>query len=484
MPVLKYRPNLSLLTILLLGALYIALPSINNSLDSLAYAEEMRSGSYLFRPHHLLYNAFGYAVAHILNVKNTLPLMCFVNSVFAIACLFMMRSVLAVFTDDRKCAVILIFLGSCFGFLRFATDNEAYIIPLFFSLWASRTILIQKKAFLTSLLASVACLFHQVHFFWWLGLLLMVFFSSETDRAKRTKRVTQYLLGALIVPVSYLIVFYVTKHDSPTFIRFVFHDYYQASNVSVAFKSVSLLLTPISLMRSFVQVHGYFVPLIHKYFYFGIPLLISLACFVVGIFKVKGAVHKRRVNLYSGKFASAHLLIFIMQLLFAAVSDGNAEFMVMLPFALALWLFMKYELKLNAISYLSAGLLIWNLFMALLPYHFMELNPNIALTRFINKHPSEVYYVRDNVQVDNLLSYYYPGQKYNIHSSLKENLDSLVLRNNRVLTDVVNNTAPYSRASFVFDVDQKPFQKYLLEKKDSIPYGLGMLYITSITNKK
>ena len=484
MPVLKYRPNLSFLIILLLGVLYITLPSVNNSLDSLAYAEEIRSGSYLFRPHHLLYNAFGYALAHSLNIKNTLSLMCFVNSIFAIACLFMMRSMLAVFTDDRKCAIILILLGSCFGFVRFATDNEAYIIPLFFSLWASKTILIQKQAFPTSLLASAACLFHQVHFFWWLGLLLMVFFSSETNRAKRTKRVTQYISGALIVPAVYLIVFYLTKHDSPTFIRFVFHDYYQASNVNIAFKSVSLLLIPISLMRSFIQVHGYFVPLIYKYFYFGIPLLISIACFGVGIFKMKGTVRKRRVNLYSGKFASAHLLIFIMQLLFAALSDGNAEFMVMLPFALALWFFMKYEPKLNAVSYLSSGLLIWNLFMAVVPYHFMELNPNIALTSFINKHPSEVYYVRDNVQVDNLLSYYYPGQRYNIHSSLKESLDSLMLKNKKVLTDVVNNSAPYSRASFVLDVNQKSFQNYLLEKKDSIPYDLGMLYITSITNKK
>ncbi len=484
MPVLKYKPNLSFLAILLLGVLYITLPSINNSLDSLAYAEEIRSGSYLFRPHHLLYNAFGYALAHSLNIKNTLSLMCFVNSIFAIACLFMMRSMLAVFTDDRKCAIILIFLGSCFGFVRFATDNEAYIIPLFFSLWASKTILIQKQAFPTSLLASIACLFHQVNFFWWLGLLFMVFFSSEKGHTKRTKRVTQYLLGALIVPAVYIIVFYLTKHDSPTLIRFVLHDYYQASNVNVAFKPVSLLLTPISLIRSFIQVHGYFVPLIHKYFYFGIPLLISFACFAVGIFKMKGTVHKRRINQYFDKFASAHLLIFIMQLLFAAVSDGNAEFMVMLPFALPLWLFMKYELKLNAVSYLSAGLLIWNLFMAVVPYHFMELNPNIALTRFINKHPSEIYYVRDNVQVDNLLSYYYPGQKYNIHSSLNENLDSLVLRSERVLTDVVNNSAPYSRASFVLDVNQKPFQKYLLEKKDSIPYDLGMLYITSVTNKK
>ena len=59
-----------------------------------------------------------------------------------------------------------------------------------------------------------------------------------------------------------------------------------------------------------------------------------------------------------------------------------------------------------------------------------------------------------------------------------------MLKNKKVLTDVVNNSAPYSRASFVLDVNQKSFQNYLLEKKDSIPYDLGMLYITSITNKK
>ena len=482
MIIFKYKLNLSFLSILFLGVIYIALPSINNSLDSLAYAEEMRAGSYLFRPHHLLYNAFGYVIANLLNVKDTLSLMCLVNSIFAIACLFLMRSMLSTFMDDRKCAVLLIFLGSCFGFIRFATDNEAYIIPLFFSLWASRTILKEKNIFSTSLLAATACLFHQIHFFWWLGLLFFILLSPETSRVRK---VFQYICGALIVPIAYLIVFYFTKHDSPTIIQFVFHDYFQTGNVELTFKPVSLLLTPISFIRSFLQVHGYFIPLIQQYTYVCIAILVAIICFLLGLFKMKGAVSKRNTDVYSKRFAFIHLFIFIMQLVFAALSDGNAEFMVMLPFAFCLYFFTKYDMQLYVPTCISAGVLIWNLFLALIPSHFMELSSDIPLSRFIAENPSKVYYLKDNVRVDNILSYYHPGQNYNIESSLKggATLDSLMLRNKTVLTDIVNNSSPFSRASVVLEIDQKQLQNYFLVKKDSVPYDLGVLYITSITNK-
>ena len=180
-----------------------------------------------------------------------------------------------------------------------------------------------------------------------------------------------------------------------------------------------------------------------------------------------------------------HLFIFIMQLVFAALSDGNAEFMVMLPFAFCLYFFTKYDMQLYVPTCISAGVLIWNLFLALIPSHFMELSSDIPLSRFIAENPSKVYYLKDNVRVDNILSYYHPGQNYNIESSLKggATLDSLMLRNKTVLTDIVNNSSPFSRASVVLEIDQKQLQNYFLVKKDSVPYDLGVLYITSITNK-
>ncbi len=477
MRIFDHKISLSFLIILFLGLLYILFPSINNSLDSLAYAQEMREGSYLFRPHHLLYNALGYVFSTFLNIKETLAFMCLMNSVFAIACLFLMRSMLSTFMDDRHCAVLLLFVGSCFGFIRFATDNEAYIVPLFFSLWASRTMLKNKNVFLTSFLAATACLFHQIHVFWWLGLLFLVLLPSQKSQLKKA---FQYFSGALIVPVAYLLVFYLTKHDSPNIIQFVFHDYFQTDDVAVAFKPITLLLTPISFIRSFLQVHGYFLPLIHKYPAITIAILIALFCFARSLFKIKGAVSIRRTDIYSKRFASTHLLIFILQFIFAALSDGNAEFMVMLPFAFTLFFFIKYELRLCVSTHIAIGVLIWNLFLGLIPSHFMELNADFPMSRFIAAHPTNAYFLNDRHRIDNILSYYYPKQHFIIESSSKgiSALDSLMSQNHAVFTDIVNNSVSFSRSSVVFKQDnQNLFHKYSLAKKDSIIYDLGILYI-------
>jgi hypothetical protein len=40
-----------------------------------------------------------------------------------------------------------------------------------------------------------------------------------------------------------------------------------------------------------------------------------------------------------------------------------------------------------------------------------------------------------------------------------------MFRNNVVLTDIVNNSTPFSRASVVQNTDQRQLQKYLLVKK-------------------
>lgn len=470
--------------ILFLGLLYILLPSTNNSLDSLAYAEEMRSGSYLFRPHHLLYNAFGYVLAHLLNIKDTLLLMCPVNSMFAVACLFLMRSMLRTFIDERHCAVLLVLVGSCFGFIRFATDNEAYIIPLFFSLWASCIALKKKNTFLISLLGAIACLFHQVYFFWWLGLLFLILLPSEKTWVRK---LTQYFLGALIVPITYLLVFHLTRHDSSDLLTFVFHDYFQTANVKAELKPIALLLTPISFIRSFLQVHGYFVPLIQKYPVIAIAALISLFCFILSIIKMRGAVLRRSTDVFSKRFASIHLLIFLMQFIFAGVSDGNAEFMVMLPFAFTLFFFIRYKLRLCVSFYIAAGLLIWNLFLGLIPSHFMKLDADFPMSRFIAEHPSNVYFLKDRIRIDNILNYYYPDQHFIIGSLSKgaSTLDSLMSRNHMVITDIVNNPVPFSRASMVHkEEDQNLFRKYLLEKRDSIVYDLGILHITAVMDKQ
>ncbi|MDR1371509.1 MAG: hypothetical protein LBJ17_00075 [Dysgonamonadaceae bacterium] len=58
--------------IALLTSIYLFFPSINPTGDVVAYAVNVREGSDLFMPHHLLYNAFGYAVARIFGIVNTM----------------------------------------------------------------------------------------------------------------------------------------------------------------------------------------------------------------------------------------------------------------------------------------------------------------------------------------------------------------------------------------------------------------------------
>ncbi len=74
----------------------------------------------------------------------------------------------------------LLLAGSCFGVLRFATENETYIQPLLLALLASvawaQSLQTEKNArrwlLLAGLLAALACLVHQLMVWWWLGLLL------------------------------------------------------------------------------------------------------------------------------------------------------------------------------------------------------------------------------------------------------------------------------------------------------------------------
>ena len=75
--------------------------------------------------------------------------------------------------------------------MRYVTEGETYIIPLFFSLMASYGASRKQSAFGCSMLAALACLFHQIHVFWWMGLAL--FFWKETEKSERLKIMSLYL---------------------------------------------------------------------------------------------------------------------------------------------------------------------------------------------------------------------------------------------------------------------------------------------------
>ena len=467
--------DFSLCVVTGLTLLYALLYSTNNTLDSIAYSLDIRSGKDLFYPHHLLFNAFGFVLSKLFNINNTLVFICFVNALFAGGCLLTIRRILLHFTDNKTCAIALLFLGSCYGFMRFATDAEAYIIPLFFALLGSKIIFSGRKFILTSFLLSIACLFHQIFFFWWVGLCVYILWNFEEQRLKN---VVKYISTAFIVPVVYFLVFRLTENDCNNVLEYIFHDYIKNPNVSISLNSTIFLLTPVSFIRTFIQVHGYILPLLQKYSLIILPVAIACICFVIGLFKIKGSITKTDFSLQTNKYALSHLLIFVLQLLFAAISDGNAEFMLMLPFLSAIFFFGKYSIKFSPILYFAIGIFLWNISLALIPTHFLKTGIDEPMVKYIQQHPDKSYFLSENKRIGFLLEYESPDKKYNIYYT-KAELDSLVKSGNTVLTHAVNNTFFMSRGSILSN-NADLFSNYNINIIDSINYSLGTVYISSV----
>ena len=475
------KPDLSILCIFIMGIIYIVFPSVNNSLDSIGYAVDIRESIRLFSPHHLLYTSFGYALCKIFSVEDILPFMCFINAVFSVFILCIVRSILIRFTDSRSLAIILIFLGSCFGFIRFATDNEAYIIPLFFSLAGSKVLLTYKNIFLGSLLAAIACLFHQIHFFWWLGLFFFVIASFPLNRIKN---MLLYLLPALIVPLVYVIVFFFAESDCSNVIEFIFHDYCKTSYVEFKIKPITFLLSFVNLFRTFFQVHGYILPLIQKFPGFILFPVLSIILILTGMIKIRKSIFKQEnINDFKRKFALYHFVIFGMQFLFAFISDGNAEFMIMIPFALALFFFIKYKINNFKFIYFALSLFIWNVSLGVIPYHFMTLSSDSSIVNYIVNHPKENNYCLSNVdRVSSLLNYYHRDSIYNLYSytTISDKSDSITGSNGSIVTDLYDNTLLYSRASILEKSDDEIFKNVTILKTDTLEYDLGKWYLTTL----
>ncbi len=478
----KYFANpYSLVALLGMTVLYLFFPSINNTLDSFYYATVARDGGELFMPHHLLYNAFGYILLRALHTSSALSVMCAMNALFAGACLWMMRSILLKFIDDKTTAAWLILLGSCYGFMRFATDAEAYIIPLFFALCGSRALLKKQSFFVVSLFISMACLFHQLYVFWWIGLLVFTWIS---EKGNRRKNIFLYLIAALVVPFVYAIVFYFSENSSASLFSFMFHDYLENHGANLVIGASALMLTPINFVRTFIQVHGYFLPLIMYFKIFIIPVIIAFTALIWGSFYLKNLFKRKEINSFDKKYASIHLVISGLFFLFAFLSSGNAEFMYMLPFLGVLFLVPTFKIRLKPLFATALFVFIWNVSLAIIPTHFLQLNSDFAMARYVSERPAAVFYLRNAKRIENTLEYVRPGMGYEIYSAEKLiNMDSLVEKKHSMLSNAFNNQNAFSRNSMVQDYHLPTEENNHIWQIDSISYDLGVLRIYCIQAK-
>jgi hypothetical protein len=247
-----------------LSAIYFLFPTNAHLADSYDYAASVKYAENLFAAHHLLYNSFNYlivfAVRSFFPTVDVMRLMQSTDALFTVLCLILLRQLLLKLNVSKTNAnALTLFVGTCFGIMRFACEAETYILPIFASLVSSWFYLkaIQsgksRYAFYSGVFASLACLFHQIHLFWGIGL----FMGFLTTR--KFKNLLMFTLPTPLVLVMYSWVLVDYNHTAFS-IDHLFHflaQYYFTDQGKVMIPLLSkLTVTAITFVRTFFQVHG------------------------------------------------------------------------------------------------------------------------------------------------------------------------------------------------------------------------------------
>ena len=494
-----------LFIILFFLVLYLIFPTSNSSIDAYYYAASIKHAGEMFHPHHLLYNFTGSVFLKISQAigfsPDVLLFLKSLNALIAALCLFVVYRILVKLEKDPgEIAGFLILSGSNFAIWRFATENETYLFPLIFSLLASLGFINYLKnrkpgqIVLSGLAASIAVLYHQIHLFWWLILLvgIVVYF-------RRWKVFLLYSLPAILIPVVYILVFSTLRNKGEvggTFVQFVLRDFY-AGGVDMTFGWSNLYLTVINVFRSYLQVHGLMFTMINKSILFLLPAMLATILLVTSVLQ-KGLFRKRIADTY-GKFIKIHIFIFVAQLIFAVYAVGNAEFMVMLPILSFLIVAARFDFKKRFLYLTGISLLIWNLGYGILPAWKADHTPHQNILEWVKIHTSDLFVLMSDQHVISKI-YYSSGVEVvpNIRkapeamvsrnqslSMLQEEIDNYLISGKRIFTDCLGRPDIISREHLLDQgVNQEFFSKYSAIPVDSVDTLPGTYYLHEIFKKE
>lgn len=536
--------RLEWLVIGLLTGLCLALPTHNSTPDAWYYAACVRHGHELAQPHHLLYSVAGGLWLRLLpGTPDALAALKALNALAYGGALLVLRDLLRrVGGPAAPVAGWLLVVGSSFGMLRFATENETYMLPLLLSLlasrswWRARATGAAGRWLVAGTWAAGAALLHQIHAGWWLGLLAGTAASTLPGAAgmARWRLVLLYGLPALLVPLAYAAALpgWGLPFTPAAYWHFVFRDLY-AGQAGAAPSGHTLLLTSISLLRTFGQVHGSGLALLRRW-----PWAVGgLALLSAGLLVLAGrlgwAARRRAAPTVlvpaptaqpevatpglsafqadkqpaDGRlFWRTHLLILGLQLACAIWAEGNAEFMVMVPALLALLLVSRsipdpapgWVLG-PALPWVGASLLVWNLTFGLLPAYALRFSNPAPLLARLRRQPAAWWLLRDPNLVLNQLHYRTgqalgPAQVLPAPVLLMRRLGQSPARfrawlagrraaGQPVYTDALGGPQLLDRARLTQGSDDAQFALlagYHLVRVDSFPTSFGPVYLTEI----
>jgi hypothetical protein len=448
------KKNYSLIIIVVFGLLYLIFLSNNPTSDSYSNAFSSLSKEDMFRPHHLLYSAFGYLVYLPFKWINIEPIKLFqtINVLFAAGCLLVVRVMMRrIYLKEALIVASILFIGSCFGFQRFAIDNECYIIPLFFILLSMnfvQSFLIKNKFYkvvLCGLVSVIGCLFHQIAIFTLICSFFVFVFNGKW------KNIITFFIISLIIPIVYSLIVFLQEEtlSAQLLTNFVLHDYKTSFAEMPILKNV-ILLSAISFVRTFIQVHGYVFEIFSLYPVISISVIsIAIGFLIIGVyfcFKLK----KRELTLFNEKrFVRYCWVMLILYFGFAAFSNGNAEFMIIIPFLIILLLIYYFVYLRRAIFGLGLFMFIWNFLFALFPMGYMKLNSNQELYSLVIKEKEAVFVLKDKVAVDNIYAYKQLNQNisntYKLSQVTNEQFSNWIKENKTIYTDYFGGKEALSR---------------------------------------
>jgi hypothetical protein len=471
--------------------IYLLFPTTNSTNDAYAYAAYVRYGSGLLEPFHLLYNVVGFVLYTIftsLTNINVLSMMKALNAVAAVYCLCLLYKILMYFSmDERHRILLVLFCGFSFGVWRFATENETYIIPIVFSLLASYYYFnylnkpSSKTLIMAGFFAAFACLFHVVHVFWWVGLLIGVM------KERKSKAILLYMLSSLFVPLAYLIIIPIHQNCSISFncLWSFFSGILQGDTVQYKIGWDNFYLGAINFARTFYQVHGNIFLLVKKNSLFILPGIISI---VFALLALKQLVVKKMFLVSKFHlFVFVHIIIFILQLLFAVYSKGNAEFMVMLPFLVAIisCAYIKFETRF--LVYIMVSLFIWNISYGILPSHYADFNQRQKLLGLIKNSKKSIFMLEQYKEVQNQIFYQTGIEDYPCVVGIPKNeylmkklTERAAQKGESIYTDYYGKPRVINRYALTQKLNFKFMETYQFAKTDSFENFYGKIYIYKV----
>lgn len=378
----------------------LLLPVKISTIDAYGYAEQIKYGEELWQPHHLLHNVFGFLL-HKLIPLEPLLFMKTINTIFWTLCLIVVAKLFQLFNFSNS-YLLAVLTSVCYAPMRFATENETYIIPIFFSLAATYIVFFASRFnknmlfyFFGLAMAAIGVLFHQIHIFWWICLVVFVFIQNRNT----------FWFAAISGFIILGVYIFASRLQHKTFIEFVVSDAVNGQ-VQLLPNKNNFIFTPINFVRSFIQIHGYMQQLLKQGFYlFLVAIEAAVLFYIIYLYLFKTKKSHVAKNKDNKKFFYCLIAIFLSQWLFAFYSVGNSEFMVMLPLLLAFVLCFLYLRNILIQRMLILFLLLHNFAWGIVPYAVFDMQQILPQVNYIQHQSKTVFVLKNAILLENKFEY-------------------------------------------------------------------------------